>query len=109
MSHTQLGMFGEDLDHYEVTKQQQELAYREYLRNNPDFARRALVLGCLNRRGPLAGPQIEAYLGLAQWHVQQALVELQRAGCVDTSGEWTDVHGDKFWVWRAMTKREEVA
>lgn len=103
----QLDIFGGAKAHDLVIKERQEHEYRERLRSDPSFARRSLILGCLNRRGPLPAYVICELLGMAAIDVGVHLSDLRKKGLIDQSGTAESPDGRHVWVWRALAKREE--
>ena len=103
----QLDIFGGEQAHDLVVQEQKEQAYRERVRMDPEFARRSLILGCLNRRGPLPEYRICELLGMATCDVGMHIANLRGKGLVEQSGHEQDLNGHEVWVWRAMSKREE--
>lgn len=105
----QLDFFGGEKAHDIVVKERRENEYRERLRQDPAFARRALILGCLNRRGPMTEERVAELLGMALIDVQAHVHELRQKGLVVEVDEVAARNGRRVWVWRATAKREEGA
>ena len=107
MATHQLDIFGGAKAHDLVVQEQKEEAYRQRVRMDPEYARRSLILGCLNRRGPLPEYRIGDLLGMAPLDVGIHVANLRDKGLVDQSGTDQDPDGRQVWVWRAMVRREE--
>lgn len=103
----QLDIFGGEKAHDLIVQEQKEDAYRQRVRMDPEYARRSLILGCLNRRGPLPEYRICELLGMAPIDVGMHIANLRGKGLVDQSGTDQDRNGRQVWVWRAMARREE--
>ena len=106
MKTTQLDIFGGEKAHDLVAAEQREEAHRQRLRMDPDFARRSLILGCLNRRGPMATERIAQLLGFSLTDVSACIAGLRASGAV-VEADSEVINGHDVWIWRAVKKREE--
>ena len=94
----QLDIFGGEKAHEEVAREKKEQDWRDRVKADPEFARRNLILGALNRRGNMDAERIAALLGFTISNVDVDLYRLRKKGLVVEVGRRQ---------WRATARREE--
>ena len=100
----QLDIFGGETPHVEVEKERVEQAYRDRVKRDPEFARRALILNCLNRRGAMTDKRMCQLLSMAPIDMGMHLATLRAKGLVVELGQ----AADGGYLHQAKKSREEL-